>query len=84
MSDTINDGGPALPVTFEGGKNNGETPYFAEGMSLRAYFAGQAMAGFCSMHDETGLWSWDANDAAKEAVRCADALIAELSKGGAA
>lgn len=76
MSDTINDGGPAFPVETTA------TPY-APGMSLRAYFAGQALAGFCSTHDESGVWSWRSADAAKEAVRCADALIAELAKGGA-
>ena len=76
MSDTINDGGPAFPVETT------STPY-SPGMSLRAYVAAQCMAGFCSMHDEAGLWSWEVDDAARRAVSCADALIAELAKGGA-
>ena len=36
-----NDGGPAFP--FDGGENNGIQP--SSGMSLRDYFAGQALAG---------------------------------------
>ena len=75
MSDTINDGGPAYPITA------GQTVY-SSGMRLRAYVAAQCMAGFCSMHDEAGSWSWDVDDAARTAVSCADALIAELAKGG--
>lgn len=39
----IDDGGHAYPVCFEGGKNNRESPYFHEGMSLRDWFAGQAV-----------------------------------------
>lgn len=42
-SKKIDDGGHAYPVCFEGGKNSGESPYFHEGMSLRDWFAGQAI-----------------------------------------
>ena len=81
MSDTINDGGQAFPThpILYGSADQ----HLAQGMSLRAYVAAQCMAGFCSMHDEAGLWSWDVDDAARTAVSCADALIAELAKGGA-
>jgi hypothetical protein len=36
-------GGPAYPVCFEGGCNNGESPAYHEGMTLRDRFALQAM-----------------------------------------
>jgi hypothetical protein len=58
MADKIEDGGHAFPVCFEGGQNSGESPYFHEGMSLRDYFAGQALAGFLpalSHADEASL-----------------------------
>lgn len=68
-----NDGGPAFPVADDvvGSRS---------GMSLRAYIAAQTLAGFCTMSDETGMWSWRREDAVKEAVQCADALISELAK----
>lgn len=37
--DQINTGGAAFPVTFEGGNNNGDSPFFHQGMTLRDYFA---------------------------------------------
>ena len=42
-----NDGGPAYPVSF--GPDG--TPGYADGMSLRDYFAGQALAGMVSNLD---------------------------------
>ena len=69
----INDGGPAFPAQWEDKDN--------DGMNLRTYVATKVLAGFCTMSDETGGWSWYRGDAVKEAVRCADDLIAELSKG---
>jgi hypothetical protein len=58
----INDGGPAYPVF------SAEAAH--KGMSLRDYFAGQALAAyrFCE------------SDAAKDAYRFADAMIAERNK----
>ncbi len=40
--DQINTGGAAFPVTYEGGNNNGDSPYFHKGMTLRDYFAAHA------------------------------------------
>lgn len=54
------------------------------GMTLRDYFAGQALAGLCSQHDATGMWSWLPNDAVVVAYKIADAMLAERAKGGAA
>lgn len=39
----INNGGPAFPCESYGLKNGKETTVPAQGMSLRDYFAGQAM-----------------------------------------
>jgi hypothetical protein len=43
MSTPINDGGPAFPMTGEECHN---LRYSQPGMTLRDYFAGQALAGF--------------------------------------
>ena len=104
MTDKINNGGPAFPVTFEGGKNNGEAPYFAAGMSLRAYIAAQALNQAVLDYGQPNLGSTAGQRCdrgspvlpyatkaigsreeiiAMQAVKYADALIAELAKGGA-
>ena len=62
------DGGPAFPIEMTG------TPY-APGMSLRDWFAGQALAGIMA--------GWPANERISEAraaeisYHAADAMIAE-------
>jgi hypothetical protein len=45
MSAPINDGGPAFPCESYGHRNGKETTVPAQGMTLRDYFAGQALAG---------------------------------------
>lgn len=70
-----NDGGPASPGEYEtadvfGGVNRNLHP----GMSLRAYFVGQAMAGLLARTDR----SWGEEDNARSAVRQADAAIRAL------
>ena len=62
MSDK--DGGPAFPVPET------DTNYFDGGMTLRQWYAGQALAGI----DVNGNRP---NDLAKELFRVADAMIAE-------
>jgi len=47
-----NDGGPAFPVTFDHGECKSESP----DMSLRDWFAGQALAGMCA----SDYWSENA------------------------
>jgi hypothetical protein len=73
---TINDGGPAFPqsATSDGYRTN-----VPEGMTLRAYFAGQAMIGLIASNAEISTMN-----AAHWAAAHADALIAELSKPEAA
>ena len=46
-----------------------------DGMTLRQWYAGQALAGTCADPNQT-----EAGEVARFAVSCADALIAELDK----
>ncbi|PRA53861.1 hypothetical protein CQ062_13675 [Ochrobactrum sp. MYb68] len=87
----IKTGGPAFPVTFEGGSNNGETPFFHEGMTLRDYIAAKALHGFLSsefvsdFNKEIGPYRTDADirrNLATNAYLYADAMIA-AREGGA-
>lgn len=69
---------PAFPYAFE----HGEPPQsgFAPGMSLRDYFAAQALLGYmqsCSLHDQPHLW---APKMAEYAYTAADAMLEERAK----
>jgi hypothetical protein len=72
---TINDGGPAFPVP-DSHYPNGQVQYGCNGMSLRAYFAGQALNGMLSDPNCAEGYA----SAAIHAAAYADALIAELNK----
>ena len=61
------DGGPAFPVMWDYADN--ET-----GMSLRDWFAGQALEG-------RGYDGWGAQDIAEMAYEIADAMLAARSNG---
>jgi hypothetical protein len=76
MSTPINDGGPAFPSDYIPG--TATTP----GMSLRDWFAGQALAGLLSKGQSTSnAKSW----MPEEAYELADAMLAARErKGGAA
>lgn len=78
---TINDGGPAFPIPHDvqAGLKNGTFGilYRHTGMSLRAYFAGQAMQGLLTQPAEP---EFGPRHFAQAAVAAADALIAELNK----
>lgn len=80
--DKINDGGPAFPHTHIIGINGMlHDAQSVGGMSLRAYFAGQAMQATipANYHMSAVGTRWlDPGTAAKEAVDAADALIAAL------
>lgn len=69
------DGGPAFPATEANGCNSG-----VWGMSLRDWFAGQAMSGWLA---DPAVRVADADDARTHAERCyliADAMLAARSK----
>jgi hypothetical protein len=69
MSAPINDGGPAFPSVGEG---FGNPSYSAPGMTLRDWFAGQALAG--ALADPTCDLS--PIELAKKTYEFADAMLA--------
>lgn len=71
----MNDGGPAFPILIDDFRDAGEHPH--KGMSLRAYFAGQALAGIYASPS-----SIDGTPAviALVVTSAADALIEQLNK----
>lgn len=76
MADPIDDGGPAFPTevrTIAGTKTIGE------GMSLRDWFAGQALAGLYANSNE----EWPAAAAVLCAYDTADAMLSERKRRGA-
>ncbi|WP_425902479.1 hypothetical protein [Agrobacterium radiobacter] len=75
---TIDDGGPAFPC--EGGVDSGL--YAAPGMSLRQYYAGQALVGICANPAWNDTFHASVmKPSAEAAVAMADALIAALKEG---
>lgn len=76
MSTKINDGGPAFPVSSERNAN-GEILWGFNGMSLRDWFAGQALAGELSaQNDSTGIWTERLFEKlAERSYKIADAML---------
>jgi hypothetical protein len=78
------DGGPAYPISHQDIDLNGEFVKIGHsGMTLRDWFAGQALGG--QAHDNGKLgdptyWHWD--EIAHVCYLAADAMIAERMKGG--
>jgi hypothetical protein len=70
---TINDGGPAFPCESYGHRNGKETTVPAQGMTLRDYFAGQALAG---MFADRERLSTNAQHFSHDAYLFADAMLA--------
>lgn len=80
-------GGSAFPgkklvrheVRYEDGRGNVTVDITEDvpGMTLRDYFAGQALAVFCATHNSTGDWQWSVAEATKKAYEVADAMLAE-------
>lgn len=71
-----NDGGPAFPRAAFGAPETGMLNHEQDGMSLRDYFAGQALAGLLANPDVNG----EVHHFATDAYRCADAMLAERSR----
>jgi hypothetical protein len=72
MSDPINNGGSAFPEPFVP-KSSGLSINMHPGMSLRDWFAGQALAGLTNGARGTG---WRKSELAKNAFEFADAMLA--------
>jgi hypothetical protein len=74
MSSLINDGGPAFPSVGEG---FGNPSYSAPGMTLRDWFAGQALAGAVGFSPSNPFRKYDQpEDVAAACYRFADAVLA--------
>lgn len=71
MTDRSN-GGAAFPCAAEWGA--GEAPFVQEGMSLRDWFAGQALAGIAGPAGDS--FSLSPQDSADWAYQYADAMLA--------
>lgn len=70
----IDDGGPAFPRVGEG---FGNPLYDAPGMTLRDYFAGQALTGLIA-HDIVDVdaeWLWSSGFFGSRAYELADAMM---------
>jgi hypothetical protein len=69
-TESHDDGGPAF--TFCIPDFHGDKPHLQEGMSLRDWFAGQALAGMSGDPERTGVFE----DYAHDAYKFADAMLA--------
>lgn len=75
------DGGPAFPLPVVGHSSDGQPQFstFADGMSLRDWFAGKALAGYFAAPYTTHQNSANAEVAAY-LYAMADAMIAESQR----
>jgi hypothetical protein len=74
---TINDGGPAFPLMGESNHPDGGRYLFNQGMTLRDYLAGQALAGLCVPGLKDGpITDWKFDEIAPVAWKAADAMLA--------
>jgi len=80
VSQQIDDGGPAFPCEALANHRDTEATKF-RGMSLRDWFAGQALAGLLVRYDEH---PHNLAQCAELACNAADAILAELKRKGGA
>lgn len=78
-----NDGGPAFPIpmtAWDDQLSDNRVVPWSEGMSLRAWLAGQALAGYAAWSPTGVTAESEPRAAAKFCVQHADAVIAELER----
>ena len=76
MKTPSNDGGSAFPVV-DGYHKDGRHRGGESGMTLRDYFAGQALAGLCVRAGDDGqITEWRFHVIANVALKAADAMLA--------
>lgn len=80
-SKKIDDGGQAFPHANPGYDGNWDRRSQIEGMSLRDWFAGQALAGMFNHAGWVNTIDNDQAEAAKRAYLIADAMIAARKAG---
>ena len=74
---TINDGGPAFPRSATKGTSGTIVREAQDGMTLRTYLAGQALAGLCVPGPDDGsITDWNFDLIAPVAWKAADAMLA--------
>lgn len=78
--DPLANGGPAFPLENPRQLEDGALFKQFPGMSLRDWFAGQALAGFIACHAADADAAPSASGAARAAYQYADAMLAERSK----
>ena len=71
----MNDGGPAFPQTNDSWFGSDGNSVCPEGMSLRDWFAGQALSGLIGLDSDA-----DARGIAHDAYLYAGAMLAERAK----
>lgn len=78
MSDMIDEktGGPAYPISIDMKDGSG---WHAMGMTMRDWFAGQALAGLLAFHGSYGLGNGPGS-CAPRAYEMADAMLKERFK----
>jgi hypothetical protein len=54
---------------------DGDVTWISPGMTLRDWFAGQALAGLAANCDDSGMSSWCAQPLAARAYEIADAML---------
>jgi hypothetical protein len=76
-----NDGGPAFPVPEKIDQDGGISGTSHPGMSLRDWFAGQALLAVGMAENMPDERSFAVKAAASWCYACADAMLAEREKG---
>lgn len=71
-----NDGGPAFPLVKQKIGYHADVVKDSEGLSIRDYFAGQALAGLMTLRSSSSPEGY-----AQSAYMAADAMLKEREKG---